>query len=45
MGLLTESLVALATMSPAQLREQWTTNLEEYRSVVEQYGIDLGGDE
>ncbi|SNR23780.1 Bug family tripartite tricarboxylate transporter substrate binding protein [Blastococcus mobilis] len=28
-----------------QLREQWTSNLEDYRSVVEEYGIDLGGDQ
>jgi tripartite-type tricarboxylate transporter receptor subunit TctC len=27
-----------------ELREQWTTNLDDYRKVVEQYGIDLGGD-
>jgi tripartite-type tricarboxylate transporter receptor subunit TctC len=28
-----------------QLREQWTSNLDEYRSVVEEYGIDLRGDQ
>ncbi|MEX5717953.1 Bug family tripartite tricarboxylate transporter substrate binding protein [Geodermatophilus maliterrae] len=27
-----------------EVRETWTSNLEQYRSVVEQYGIDLGGD-
>jgi tripartite-type tricarboxylate transporter receptor subunit TctC len=32
-------------VSGDELREQWTTNLEEYRSVVEEYGIDLGGAE
>ena len=28
-----------------ELREQWTGNLENYRAVVEQYGIDLGGEQ
>ena len=27
-----------------EVRETWTSNLERYRSVVEQYSIDLGGD-
>jgi tripartite-type tricarboxylate transporter receptor subunit TctC len=27
------------------LREEWTSNLEDYRAVVEEYGIDLGGDQ
>jgi len=28
-----------------ELGEQWTSSLEDYRAVVEEYGIDLGGDE
>ena len=28
----------------AEVRETWTSNLEQYRGVVEQYSIDLGGD-
>jgi tripartite-type tricarboxylate transporter receptor subunit TctC len=28
-----------------ELREQWTSNLDSYRSVVEEYAIDLGGSE
>ncbi|MGY5883583.1 Bug family tripartite tricarboxylate transporter substrate binding protein [Modestobacter lacusdianchii] len=27
-----------------ELRERWNTNLEEYQAVVDEYGIDLGGD-
>jgi tripartite-type tricarboxylate transporter receptor subunit TctC len=27
-----------------ELRERWTENLEKYRAVVEEYGIDLGGE-
>jgi tripartite-type tricarboxylate transporter receptor subunit TctC len=27
-----------------EVRETWTSNLERYRSVVEQYQIDLGGE-
>ena len=28
-----------------QVREEWTSNLEKYRALVEQYDIDLGGQE
>ncbi|RBY89117.1 tripartite tricarboxylate transporter substrate binding protein [Blastococcus sp. TBT05-19] len=28
-----------------EIRETWTSNLDEYRSVVEEFGIDLGGDQ
>jgi tripartite-type tricarboxylate transporter receptor subunit TctC len=28
-----------------ELREQWTSNLEDYRSVVEEFGIELGGEQ
>lgn len=28
-----------------EIRETWSSNLEEYRSVVEEYGIDLGGEQ
>ncbi|MGY2128217.1 Bug family tripartite tricarboxylate transporter substrate binding protein [Blastococcus sp. SYSU DS0617] len=27
-----------------EIRERWTNNLEEYRAVVEEYGIELGGE-
>ena len=26
-----------------EVREDWTSNLDEYRAVVEEYGIELGG--
>jgi tripartite-type tricarboxylate transporter receptor subunit TctC len=29
----------------AQVTEEYTSNLENYRKVIEQYGIDLGGDQ
>lgn len=29
----------------SQVTEEWTSNLEEYRTVIEEYGIDLGGDQ
>ena len=29
----------------AQVTETYTSNLENYRSVIEQYGIDLGGEQ
>ncbi|TFV65661.1 UNVERIFIED_ORG: tripartite tricarboxylate transporter substrate binding protein [Bacillus sp. AZ43] len=28
-----------------EVRETWTSNLDDYRSVVEEFGIDLGGDQ
>jgi putative tricarboxylic transport membrane protein len=28
-----------------QVTEEWTSDLEEYRTVIEEYGIDLGGDQ
>jgi hypothetical protein len=28
----------------AKLLEQWTANLDKYRSIVQQNNIDLGGD-
>ena len=27
-----------------EVRETWTSNLDDYRSVVEEFGIDLGGE-
>ena len=31
-------------VSGDELREQWSSNLDDYREVIDQYGIDLGGD-
>ena len=40
----TERLLTANEVDGAELRTQWTGALENYRGLVEQYGINLGGE-
>ncbi|TQN42713.1 tripartite-type tricarboxylate transporter receptor subunit TctC [Blastococcus colisei] len=40
-----DNLLTPNELDGEEIRERWTNNLEEYRSVVEEYGIDLGGEQ
>ncbi len=40
-----ERLLTPNEVSGDELLEQWNGNLEQYRSLVEEYGIDLGGEQ
>ncbi|MGY1916458.1 tripartite tricarboxylate transporter substrate binding protein [Blastococcus sp. SYSU DS0973] len=40
-----DNLLTPNELDGEEIRERWTANLEQYRSVVEEYGIDLGGEQ
>lgn len=40
-----ERLLTANEVDGTELQEQWTANLDSYRSLTEEYGIDLGGSE
>ncbi|MCZ2820538.1 tripartite tricarboxylate transporter substrate binding protein [Modestobacter sp. VKM Ac-2977] len=39
-----DNLLTPLEVDGEEIRERWTENLDNYRAVVEEYGIDLGGD-
>jgi tripartite-type tricarboxylate transporter receptor subunit TctC len=40
-----DNLLTPNELEGEEIRERWTENLDRYRSVVEEYGIDLGGEQ
>jgi tripartite-type tricarboxylate transporter receptor subunit TctC len=40
-----DNLLTPNELDGEELRERWTENLDKYRAVVEEYGIDLGGEQ